>query len=87
MMKLFREWQGYLMKWGKEIDMEWVVNNQGKVKLEVVPLVFLNKRSNHLLKLERLMKKDIKAWWVYKKKEIILKILRLVSNLKNDWIL
>jgi hypothetical protein len=53
----------------------------------VVPLVFLNKRSNHLLKLERLMKKDIKAWWVYKKKEIILKILRLVSNLKNDWIL
>jgi hypothetical protein len=41
--------------------MEWVVNNQGKVKLEVVPLVFLNKRSNHLLKLERLMKKDIKA--------------------------
>ena len=87
MMKLFRELQGYLIKWGKEEDMEWSVNNQGKAKLEVVPLVLLNKSSNHLLKLERLMKEDIKAWWVCKKREITLKILRLVSNLNNDWIL
>jgi hypothetical protein len=41
--------------------MEWSVNNQCKAKLEVVPLVLLNKSSNHLLKLERLMKEDIKA--------------------------